>query len=68
MFGSPAQTWNPADYAANAAFVPALGEPLLPLNNSRGSIVADPKCSAASRALREILPAHGRSSINVSDQ
>lgn len=45
MTTNPASRWNPADYAANAAFVPAMGAPVLELLDPRpGERILDVGC------------------------
>jgi len=61
---SPAQIWNPAAYAANAHFVPELGQPVLDLLQlRRGERVLDLGCGDG--ALTEKLVALGAQVVGI---
>lgn len=64
MSANAASHWSPADYAANAAFVPALGGPVLELLDPRpGERILDLGCGDG--ALTERIVAAGASVIGV---
>jgi SAM-dependent methyltransferase len=61
---NPASRWNPADYAANAAFVPAMGAPVLALLDPRpGERILDLGCGDG--VLTEKIVAAGATVIGV---
>lgn len=64
MTANPSSSWSATDYAANAAFVPALGAPVLALLDPRpGEVILDLGCGDG--VLTEAIAAAGAQVIGI---